>query len=232
MPVKVYDIVSANLVLVGIRLLDTPAEFEKFAEALDTDLQAELGISANVAGGMPEPTRKVTLSRDRITLTMSPSRTSLDKEYPARENPTGDFARLAEVAQCAIASTVLESNRPVAFGYNLDAVFDQDSGQPALHYLGNRLFGPYSPGKAGWSLMGGTGQLILADSRNRQWTISAKPRANDERERRVVLGLNLHIREQRLPTAAEIQTSLGEVWQEANDFMEQLDRQGRCYGHQ
>ena len=225
MPAKVYDIVSANLVLVGIRLLDAPAEFEQFAEALDTDLQAELGISAN-AGGMPEPTRKITLNRDRITLTMSPSRTSLDKEYPSRENPTGDFARLAEVAQCAIASTILESERPAAFGYNLEAVFDQDSGQPALHYLGNRLFGPYSPGKAGWSLIGGTGQLILADSRNRQWTISARPRANDEREHRVVLGLNLHIREQRLPTAAEIQAALVEVWHEANDFMEQLDRQG------
>ena len=225
MAVQVYDIVSANLVLVGIRLLDTPAEFEKFAEALDADLQAELGISANVAGGMPEPTRKVTLSRDRIVLTMSPSRTSLDKEYPSRENPTGDFARLAEVAQCAIASTVLESNRPAAFGYNLEAVFDQDSGQPALHYLGNRLFGPYSPGKAGWGLLGGTGQLIFADPRNRQWTITARPRSNDEREHRVVLGLNLHLRDQPLPTAEEIQTALAEVWQEANDFMERLDRQ-------
>lgn len=225
MPAKVYDIVSANLVLVGIRLLDTPPEFEKFAEALDTDLQVELGISAN-AGGMPEPTRKITLNRDRITLTMFPSRTSLDKEYPSRENPTGDFARLAEVAQCAIASSVLESERPPAFGYNLEAVFDQDTGQPALHYLGNRLFGSYSPGKAGWSLIGGTGQLILADSRNRQWTISTRPRANDEREHRVALGLNLHIRDQPLPTAEEIQTSLVEVWHEANDFMEQLDRQG------
>ncbi len=84
-----------------------------------------------------------------------------------------DFARLAEVAPCAIASTVMESNQAVTFGYNLEAVFNQYSGQPTLNYLGNRLFNTQSLGETDGSLIGGTAQLIFSDPSDRQWTITS-----------------------------------------------------------
>lgn len=223
MPVTVHEIVRANLVLVGVVLLNAPDETERFRTALDADLREELGLTANLAGGLPEPTRTVAMNRDRITLTLSPSRTSIDKEYPSPEDPTADFARLAEVAHCAMANTGLDPNQKATFGYNLEAVFNQDSGQPTLHYLGNRLFDAQSLGEADWSLIGGTGQIIFADSHNRQWTITTRPRSNDDRDHRAFLALNLHLTDQSLPSAEGIQTSLAEVWEKAKAFMERLN---------
>lgn len=225
MPVTVHEIVRANLVLVGVVLLNAPDETERFRMALDADLREELGLTANLAGGLPEPTRTVTMNRDRIALTLSPSRTSIDKEYPSPEDPTSDFARLAEVAHCAIASTVMETNQAVTFGYNLEAVFNQDSRQPTLHYLGNRLFNAQSLGLSRPGTHRRDGQLIFSDSDKRQWTIATRPRSNDDRDRRVVLALNLHLTEQPLPSAGEIQTSLREVWNPAKSFMERLNQQ-------
>lgn len=224
MPVTAHEIVKTNLVLVSVVLLNKPEETERFQSALDADLREELGITASI-GGMPEPTRTVAMNRDRITLTLSTSRTSIEKEYPSHEDPTADFARLAQVAHCAIASTTLDPNQAATFGYNLEAVFHQDSEQPPLRYLGNRLFNAQSLGEAGWELTGGTGQLIFADPYDRQWTITMRPRSNDERDRRVVLALNLHLTNQPLPSAEDIRTSLTEVWTKAKAFMERLDQQ-------
>lgn len=224
MTATVYDIVNANLALLGVGLLNTPEEAERFENDLDADLQVELGI-IGMGGGMPEPSRKIILNRERIILTVSPSRTSIDKEYPSRESPLDDFDKLAEVAHCAISSTASGLNGLVAFGYNVEVVFDQDSGQPAIQYLGNRLFGNRSFGKEGQKLVGGTGQIILNDEKGRRWTITVRPRSGDEKERRITVGLNLHFSEQRPPDAEEIKTSLKEVWIGAKNFMESLDQQ-------
>ena len=225
MATTVYDIVKANLVLLGVGLLNTPEEAERFENDLDADLQVELGI-IGMGGGMPEPSRKIILNRERIILTVSPSRTSIDKEYPSRESPLADFDELAKVAHCAISNTASEGRDSLAaFGYNVEMVFDQDSGQPALQYLGNRLFGNRSFGKEGQKLVGGTGQLILSDEGGQRWTITVRPRSGDEKEPRITVGLNLHFSEQRPPDAEEIKTSLKEVWLGAKNFMERLDQQ-------
>lgn len=225
MMATVYDIVNANLVLVGVGLLNTPEETERFGNELDADVQVELGI-IGMGGGMPEPSRKIILNRERIILTVSPTRTSIDKEYPSRESPLDDFAKLAKVAQCAISNTASEGRDGLAaFGYNVEVVFNQDSGQPAIQYLGNRLFGNRSFGKEGQKLVGGTGQIILNDERGHRWTITVRPRSGDEKEQRIAVGLNLHLSEQQPPSAEEIKTSLEEVWLGAKNFMTRLDQQ-------
>ena len=226
MAATVHDIVNANLVLVGVGLLNTPEETERFGNDLDADVQVELGI-IGMGGGMPEPSRKIILNRERIILNVSLSRTSIDKEYPSRESPLDDFAKLAEVAQCAISNTASDGrNGLAAFGYNVEMVFDQDSGLPAIQYLGNRLFGNRSFGKEGQELVGGTGQIILNDERGHHWTITVRPRSDDEKEQRIALRLNLHLNKQHPPDAEEIKTSLEEVWLGAKNFMVSLDRQG------
>ena len=218
----IQDVVNANLVLIGIGLLNTPNEVEKFKNSAGADVQAEFGLATIIPSGVTEPSRKLTLNRDRIVLNLSQSRSSIAREYPSTEDPIKDFTRLSEVVQCAISSTELEAQSLVAYGYNIELVFDQDTGEPATHYLGNRLFGADFPSKETWELTGGTGQITFKDNA-RQWTISIGPRSNDEQSTRVAVGLNLHLNKQTLPDEAEIKATLEEIWNEAKDFMNRLD---------
>ena len=152
MAATLQDVVSVNLVLVGIGLLNEPGEFEQFRSALDIDLRLELGLVTNVQSGLTEPSRTITLNRERVSLNLSPSRSTIAREYPDKS----DLARLAEVAALVIESTDLDGDTPQAFGYNIEMVFDQGTGQPAIQYLGERLFDYGMLGKEGWNLVGGT----------------------------------------------------------------------------
>ena len=222
MAATLRDVVSANLVLVGIDLLNEPDEVERFRNALDIDLRLEVGLVTNLPSGLTEPSRTLTLNRERIALNLSSSRSSIAREYP--EQP--DLTRLAQIAELAIGDARCAGGQPPqAFGYNIEMVFDQSSGQPAIRYIGECLFGHQSFGKAGWSLLGGTGQLIFTDDAS-QWTITIRPQPGDVATTRVLLALNLHKDEQRFPTESESKASLEEVWNEAKAFMNRLDESG------
>ena len=223
MAATIQDVVSANLVLVGVSLISTPDEVEQFRSSIGgVDLQEEFGLAGSLPAGLVEPNRRLTLNRDRIFLTLSPSRSSISREYPSLENLQADLERLSEVSTQAIKGTNLGSQNLVAFGYNAEVIFNQDSGDPAIRYLGGRLFGHSFPRGKPWDLSGGSGQLIFTDG-TRRWTFSVRPRSEDERESRVALGLNLHLNQQNLPNKVEIRNSLEEVWTEANEFMKRLD---------
>ncbi len=219
MAMTLEDVLSVNLVLVGVELLHEPDMVERFRNELAHDLRLEVGMVVLGATGVPEPSRILTMSRDRIQLTLHASRSTIAREYPDDLGLT----RLAHVADRAIELTNLEGKAPQAFGYNMELVFDQDSGQPAIQYIGNRLFGNLPTGVPGRNLVGGTGQLIFSDSAG-QWTISIQPRFNDSDTRRVFLSLNLHKQEQRFPDEAEIQTTLEQIRQETLAFADRLER--------
>ena len=218
MAATLQDVVSVNLVLVGVGLLNEPDELERFRNAVDLDLRLEVGLVTNVSSGITEPSRTLRLNRERIALDLSPSRSSIAREYPGEE----DLASLAKVVMQAIDSTDLRGQLPRAFGCNIELVFVQTSGQSTIQYIGERLFGSQSLGKAEWELVGGTGQLIFSDG-IRRWTINVQPRPGDVDTSRVVLALNLHKDEQRFPTEGEIKDSLEEAWNEAKEFMNRLD---------
>ena len=221
MAATLQDVVSVNLVLVGVGLLNQPDEAERFRNALDTDMRLEVGLVANVPSGLTEPSRTFTLNRERISLNLSSSRSSIAREYPNQS----DLARLAQVAALAIDCTDLEGNTPQAYGYNVEMVFNQGTGQSAIQYLGERLFDYGLLKKDGWDLLGGRGQLIFRDAVG-QWTITVEPRFGEESTSRFFLSLNLHKDEQWLPPEDEITGSLEEVWQEALAFIERLDKRG------
>ena len=221
MAATLQDVVSANLVLVGIGLLNEPDEFEQFRNALDIDLRLEHGLVTNVPSGLTEPSRTITLSRERTELNLSPSRSMITREYPEESG----LARLAEIAALAIESTDLDDDTPRAFGYNIEMVFNQDAGQSAVQYLGERLFAHGLLGKDGWDLMGGRGQLIFRGPTG-QWTVAVEPRFGEESTSRFFLRLNLHKNEEYLPTEDEITSSLREIWQEALSFVDRLDKRG------
>ena len=95
MAANVQDVVRANLVLVGCRLLGQPTDFEKFRQSVGTDVQTvQAELIANIESGITEPAQTLALKRDRITIELSPSRSTISREYPSRE----DLPRLAEVA--------------------------------------------------------------------------------------------------------------------------------------
>ena len=218
MAVKIQDVVRANLVLLGLRLINTPNELQAFKSAVSTDVQvAGASLVANIPTGVTEPGRVLTLNRDRITLDLSPSRAAINRDYPERR----DLRRLAEVAWQAINTSSDASVQPQAFGFNIELIFDQDSGTNAFGYLSGRLFDVEHLGITGWQFVGGAGRLIFDDS-GRRWTINLEPRFNDNNESRVFLGVNLHIGGQTLLDEAGIRLSLEEVWDNSRDFVRRL----------
>ena len=225
MTAEVQDVVKANLVLVGLRLLSEQEELNAFRHAVSTDVQiAGAGLIANILSGVTEPGRILTLERDRITLELSPSRSTINRDYPLRKH----LDRLAEVAWQAI-DTSFGRPQPSAFGFNVELVFEQDSGEPAFGYLSRRLFDVGPLGDEGWRFVGGAGRLVFNDSGNR-WTINLEPRFNDDTESRVFLGVNVHMSEQPLPDQAGLATSFEGVWDGIHEFVERLDKRQIRHG--
>ena len=223
MAIKVQDVVKANMVVVGLHLLSKPDELDVFKRPVSTDVQvAGTGIIANVSQGVTEQGRILTLDRDRITLELSPSRSTINRDYPVRE----DLPRLAEVAWQAIASSSMAGRQPRAFGFNIEMIFDQDSGTPAFEYLSRRLFGEQPLESQGWQFVGGAGSLIFDDG-GRRWTLKLEPRFNDQTESRVFLGVNLHMAGQSLPDEvgfeASLEASLREIWDKSLAVVQRLD---------
>ena len=216
---KIQDVLKINVVFIGIGLLNTPAEVDAFSEAVAADVQmSEAGLVFGIPPIRLEPGRKLAISRERVTLDLSPVRTVIEREYPSED----DVSRLAEVAGCAVQHTAPQERPPSAFGYNIELVFNQTSGSLSLQYLGDRLFRQRNFGADGWNLVGGAGRLIF-DSADGRWTIQVEPRFNSEETHQVFVNLNLHKAEQRLPHAEEIRQSCMNVWNEVHTFVTRFD---------
>ena len=207
------------MVLIGLHLLNAPEQIEAFRLATGSDVQvAVAGLIANIQTGIPEPGLTLTLSRDRISLDVSPTRSAISRDYPSRD----ELGKLAEVAWKAIDNTSIEGQQLRAFGFNFDLIFHQCSSDSAIGYLSRRLFDVEPLGSAGWQFVGGAGRLIFDDS-GRRWTIRLEPRFNADTESRVFLSTNVHMVNHELPTANEIRESLEEIWDEIHDFVKRLD---------
>lgn len=222
MAVTTPEVVTASLVLVGLRLLSAPEELESFKSSIGTDVQlAGVAMGVNIQTGIAEPGLTLTLNRDRIKLESSRLRSTINRDYPSRE----DLPRLAEVSAQAISNTSIADQHLRAFGLNIELFFDQQSGDTAFEYLSKRLFDVGPLGNEGWQFAGGAGRLIFNDS-DRRWTISLEPRFNDETESRVFLRVNLHKARQTVPAEDEIRISLEETWDEVHNFVQRLDKRG------
>lgn len=220
MAVEVQDVLKANLVVVGVGLLAKSEELDAFRNAVDTEV--ELAPNLFLGGPLPniEASGTLTLKRDRIVVEVSSSWSTIAREYPSFK----DLGRLAEVAGYAIAKTDLGDRRPRAFGYNIELVYDQDSGLPAVRYLADRLFAPEISSNEGWRLIGGAGRLVFEDEDGKPRNITIEPRFDDRAPTKISMILNVHENEQRLPDAGEIKNSLEETWRQAHEFVNRLDR--------
>ena len=220
MPATVQDVLKINIVLVGLRLLNSPSETKAFSDAVNTEVVTSgVGISIGMQMLSPEAGRTLALQRDRISLELMPVRTAIERAFASGPN---DLDRLTEVIALALKHTQLAGNVPAAFGYNIELVYDQTTGLSALDYLGARLFGEGAPHVPGWSLVGGAGRYVFNSEAGR-WSLQVEPRFNDEESTRVFLSLNLHKAENRLPDIAEVRAIFGEVWDKAHTFVSRLD---------
>ena len=219
MTATVQDVLKANLVLVGISLLDGPEKLEVFHKLVGSEMIAGVGIAMNIPSGVTEQGRTFTLPKDRITLDILQSRSTISTEYPSKEH----LDRLAEVAGLAINNSDVKEQQLRALGYNIELTFDQDSENSALGYLADRLFTDPPPRNDGWVLTGGSGQLIFEDG-GRRWTVKLEPRLGEESTSRVFLSVNLHIVGEPCPQKSQIEDSLQEVWKQSYEFVNRLER--------
>lgn len=225
MGVAVRDILKANLVLIGLHLLDKPEAVTAFRSHVDTDVQVSgAGLVLAPASSGMGATQTLSLNRDRISLDLAPDRSVITKEYPSTEEPQlhRDFSRLSEVASFAISNTSEEGGTLRAFGYNIEVVYEQDTDLSAFNYLAKRLFQSESTTKAGWQLIGGAAKLSY-EGDNKLWNLIVEPRFNDKETNRIFLSLNLHKVQQSSPSQDEIRDSLYEAWSQATAFAMQLD---------
>ena len=98
MTTTLVDVVSTNLVLVGIGLLRASEDAESFRRALDLDMRVEVGLIGNLQTCITEQSRTLTINRERTALTLSTSRSTIAREHPERK----DLSRLATIATKAV----------------------------------------------------------------------------------------------------------------------------------
>lgn len=209
-------VLNINLVLVGVDLLNEPGMVDQFRSDFGPDMSAEVDPVAAAVRGLAEPPRTLTLGKDRIQLMLHATKSAISQEYP--EDMA--FTKLASVAFRAIELS--KSKSPKAIGYNMGWIFEQDSGQPAIQYIGNRLFGTLPLDEPGRRIVGGNGKLIFEDAAG-QWIITVEPRFNDPNTSLVFVGLNLHKQQPHFPSESEIKTTLTKVLQEARAFAKRLE---------
>ena len=211
MAVSEPETLNCNLVLLGMNLLNNPADFQSFQSAVETEVIGSDVIELRL--------RQFNLQRDRISLQLTPSRSVIQRDYPAKE----DLDRLAEIASCSIACS---SNRGElqAHGYNVEMVFDQDSEPTALNYLARKMFSPSIYPQ--WTLSGGSCKLNFRDEKvdNRVWNVTLEPRHNDANTTKVFISLNMHLEQPEVPPKDAIKTNLEEAWEITNRFIGQLER--------
>ena len=219
MAATVQDVLKVNIVLVGVPLLRFSEEVDKFRNDVGTEMIVSgAGLRVSVPEGNAEPGVSIALNKDRISIDLSPSRTSLARDYPAQK----DLVRMAEVSRLAIEASDTSDAKPRAFGYNIELVFDQTTDKPAIEYLSERLFRGDLATSLGWEPIGGSGRLFFRDGVSR-WSLNLEPRFQDEQSGRVFLGANRHFEEPRLPEMHEILPALQDLWDQAHQFIQQLD---------
>ena len=195
---------------VAIDVAEVPA-VDDLKEALEvitrTDVQVIFGRD-----GDPD---LLLLDRERIEITVAESHLSISREYPSEEN----IPPLAAMATAVLAFL----DQPIqAMGYNVDLVFEQNSGRSAERYLGSRLFKHRDLSGGEWSIWGGSGTMIFGSSQKRK-SFRMAPRLEDDKTTRVFVEANYHVGDGLTPTEAEINESLTTIWIDTIRAMELVD---------
>ena len=132
---------------------------------------------------------------------------------------------MAEITAIALGISGQTTGNAEAVGYNVEVIFEQDSGQPAGRYLGERLFNQNAFQGEAWPLLGGAGRIVFGNSQESRM-FTAESRFGEDQTTRVFISANLHLAGVRIPNEGEVKESLQTIWGDAHRFMERLDQKG------
>lgn len=216
-----HDALNASVVILGVDLIPTPETVEALRAALQTDMRVTNAISPPLPSGEVEQVKSLLLDRDRVEITVQGSRSTIIRQHPDEAN----LSRLAEITAIALGISGQTTGNAEAVGYNVEIIFEQDSGQPAGRYLGERLFDHNAFEEEPWPLLGGAGRIVFGDSQESRM-FTAESRFGEDQTTRVFISANLHFAGVRIPHEDEVRESLQTIWGDAHRFMERLDRKG------
>ena len=221
MPTALREIINVNVVILDQDLLGEDAQILEFQEAMGVNVRLSAGVATNVMTGQNHPTRTLNLDRDRISLNLASSRSTIIREFPGVDSLENELRRFAEVAHAAFSTSRLTGTQ-CNFGYNVEMVFDQDAGETALEFLGKRILNYEVLSEPGRELMGGTCRFLVNDKAG-QWTYTIEPRAGELQRHRVFLGVNLHQEQKVLPEQITISNAVNNIVSSAKELMHRLD---------
>ena len=210
MPISLHVALAASVVIVGIDLPAVDNLVKELAVISKTDVQV-----LSVRDGDPDV---LILDRERIAITILETQLFVSREYPSEE----DLLPLANIS----TATLNFLNQPIeAIGYNVDLVFEQNSGRSAERYLGGRLFKHRELGGKEWPLWGGSGTMVFGNSQRRK-SFNVAPRLEDNKTTRVLVEANYHVGDGIIPQETEIGESLATIWRDTIGIMELIDEEG------
>ena len=225
MTLRVQDVLKANLTLLGVGLLSSNEERERFGRGAGTDITgAVAGIALPPIPGLPalsqelELGQRIRLDRDRIELETVADRTVISIEYPSKDG----LDRLSEIAILAISSSDISAQELRAVGFNMEAVYEQTSGATAYEFLAERVFAPKLLQAAGYQIRGGSARLLFTRG-DEIWNITIEPRFNRPEETRLFASFNLHQNTNRMPKPDSIKPTLESVWDQAHRIASHFD---------
>jgi len=217
-----HEVIRVNLVLMGLELLSEANQVNAFSEAVGTEVTPGANLAFTIPSGTPEPVARLELSSERIALEIGINRTIIERSYPSAD----DLQRLAEVAILATDTSELNDALPGAYGFNLEMVYHQDSGEDTFNYLGNRLFGNSFLAIPEWTLVGGIGRQMYTSPAGR-WDVLVEPRFQKLDTKKVFLRLNLHVECQAFLDHNQVLESLEGVWDQAHEIVQHIDEWGQ-----
>ena len=215
------EIINFSLVIVDLELLTLDDQVREFQNTVDADVRPGGGVSIDAATGRTQQARMLHLDRDRININLSPSRSSITREFPSVDNLTADTERFAHIADSALTSLPRLETAHFDFGYNVEMVFDQDYSPSALEFLGQQLLRTERIALPDRHFVGGACRLMVTDDVS-QWTYSLEPRFNDLRTSRIFISVNRHNAERLLPQGSEIKDAILQVISDTQELMNRL----------
>ena len=222
MATRLREIIGVYVVVLDLELLGSDDQILEFQKALDVDVRLSAGMATNVMTGQNHPTKTLNLDRDRISLNLSKPRSTIIRDFPGIDSLESELSRLAEVAHTAFSISRLTTGALCNYGYNVEMVFDQDSEETALVYLGKRILNYDVLSQPGRELMGGTCKFLVNDELG-QWSYTIEPRAGELQRQKVFLGVNLHQDQKVLPEQTTILNAVSRIVVSANELMNRLD---------
>lgn len=219
MAVEVQAVHSINIAFPAIELIRTDAEIDRCTTETGGEVIPHLFLATGQGAPGPQMGRVLQVPQDRLKLETSAQLTQAKREYPSTID---DIASVARLMAHAIDCTDLDGMTPPAFGFNIEMVYDQGSGDTAYEYLGRRIFSSVRQVSERWGKAGVSGKIFFEED-TAQWTITLEPRLQSHTTTKIFLAINLHISEARLPDEKEMNSRMRILWDQAHSLIETID---------